>query len=317
MKIRTVGNNTLFYINSILYLCLLFSITAMFIPLPFKSSSYWFHAAWNLGHPILFFLSSFILLSKLTRIYKNHTMIAIGLLAGTCIAGAAIEGIQPVFGRQSSWNDAILNLCGTTAAIALNRKILKNIGALTQLNAGILLLFSCGFVAYPFFSLTSDFFISRKQFPVLLSCKTPFEEVRIKGNAETKKMVTPSETKAKSLQIRFSTDRFSNIYMDSFPENWSGYRNIKMSLFSLSPLRVHISIADDQHLNDEKNFNDRFNTTISLKKGHNLISINLDEIINSPEGRQLNIRKISKISLYTISLSEDRHVYLQGLKLSQ
>jgi hypothetical protein len=69
---------------------------------------------------------------------------------------------------------------------------------------------------------------------------------------------------------------------------------------------------DKRHNNQ---YNDRFNKSFYFEHGWNEISIELEEVINAPVDRQMDITDMKNFALFAIKLKEKKTIYFDYLRL--
>jgi hypothetical protein len=96
--------------------------------------------------------------------------------------------------------------------------------------------------------------------------------------------------------------------------DWSGYRFLKIDLFSMEPDSVRLVIRiDDSHHNGA--FHDRFNRAIFVGPGANEIMIPLEDIRNGPTGRETDMTAIKNVILFSSRRKKESSLYIGNLRL--
>ena len=119
------------------------------------------------------------------------------------------------------------------------------------------------------------------------------------------------------MQAIFLPDAFPDITLQHFPRDWSGYNNIKFSLYNKAqdPIVIELKIYDEDHMKYGYQYTDRFNRELLLQPGWNNIFISLNEIFNSPEKRTMDIARIKSFSLFLKDVTSPVTIYIDDLKL--
>lgn len=81
-------------------------------------------------------------------------------------------------------------------------------------------------------------------------------------------------------------------------------------------MRVICRIHDWQHAQGIQRHNDRFNRQFILMQGWNKIEIKLSDIVTSPKHRNINIKQIQEIGLFTTRLRQSQIIYLDNIELT-
>ena len=98
-----------------------------------------------------------------------------------------------------------------------------------------------------------------------------------------------------------------------YPE-WRGFGYFAVDIFSELPeertivLRIH----DQQH---NWQYEDRFNTAITVASGFNRIRIPLNEIRNAPAGREMDLSAIQSVVFFAVAPSESFVLYFDNIRL--
>ena len=102
------------------------------------------------------------------------------------------------------------------------------------------------------------------------------------------------------------------------PNNWEGYNYLALNIYNPNKdaLKITTKITDYQHDLSEQLHNDRYNKNFTLLASQwNIIKISLEDIKNSPETRELKLDNISRLSLFTTGLTEDKVIYIDSITL--
>ena len=76
-----------------------------------------------------------------------------------------------------------------------------------------------------------------------------------------------------------------------------------------------LRINDMEHDLGDNNYNDRFNTRLTLAPGPNRFELGLDRIRSAPKGRSMNMQAIRRLILFTVALPEPKTLYLREIRL--
>ncbi len=172
-------------------------------------------------------------------------------------------------------------------------------------------------MTYPLVTVLVDQVIAKTQFPILSNFETPFEIDRWEGR--TKIAIdknTVREGKA-SLKVQLTTDKYSGISLNHFPPSWQDHESFHMSIFnsSLEPLKVTVRINDKEHVTGVQLYSDRFNRQFVLATGWNNIDITIDDIKNAPDTREMNLRAIMNLGIFSVSLKNPKVIYIDDVRL--
>ena len=119
------------------------------------------------------------------------------------------------------------------------------------------------------------------------------------------------------VQLKFSTDRFSSAMLTQLPHDWSGYDQLSFNLYNpeASALDVRLRINDHAHEIGNQEYEDRFNTGLSVEPGWNRFDIALAEVRSAPAQREMDMQTIRRVGLFTTQLTKPALLYLNDLRL--
>lgn len=272
--------------------------------------------AWNLGHVLLFFIITYLLLRscRIGKLDLNTQLVLILIIVS--FLAVLTELIQSRINRIPSLNDVLKDLTGSLFAIAFFpnaqiKKYKKHLRVI-QLVAVIFVILACR----PLTQSLADEYIAQKQFPVLSGFETPFEIKRwsCETGCEIDHEVVISGKS--SLKVPLLTTEYSGVSLRYFPGDWRHFSSLHFNVFnaSLEPLVIYSRIQDLQHLKNYQ-YSDRFNTKFTLKHGWNSIEISLSDVINSPKGRKIDLANIHGFGIFVISLPKPELIYIDNVRL--
>lgn len=92
------------------------------------------------------------------------------------------------------------------------------------------------------------------------------------------------------LKVVYQDGSYPGFHLLSIPKDWSQYEVMRFIVWSSSPYKLSIRIDDGKSVD----YKSRFNKTVPLRAGRNLVQLTTDEI-----GRVLNIKDIRRFILFT------------------
>lgn len=273
---------------------------------------------WDVGHVALFLILSYIILIFIRKYKLSYITQFLIIVALSFIFGLFVELIQLLVGRdfelQDLANDVSGAIIGYFVYYLLHAKISMLHNIIAALSIALLLMISL----YPLANVLVDEVKMKNEFPVLSDFESPTQlsrwDVKQANLSLNKHHVQQGEY---SLQAIFLPDAFPDITLQHFPRDWSGYKNIKFSLYNKAqdPVVIELKIYDEDHMKYGYQYTDRFNRELLLQPGWNNISISLNEIFNSPEKRTMNIARIKSFSLFLKDVTSPVTIFLDDLKL--
>jgi VanZ family protein len=295
-------------------LTILFGLTLLGSPV--EKTSYALQEFWNLGHIVLFSILVIYLLKHWQWLSQKTTTSRIIILFFIVLTvSVVIEGSQYIFSNGTpDITDIRRNLIGASLGYFITIRNAKfrffKFGALTII---LLVLFE----SWSFFNECIYDIKAYYLFPVICDFETNSDFRRWVGSQYLEKNDVYYKSGSFSAKVTFTTSKYSGIFYEYFPSDWSEYSKIKFSAFNPDKheLELNLRIHDKEYLNGSKAYNDRFNKKVNLKNGWNEIEISLKEVEESPANRKMNMNKILSIGLFTIKQKEVRTIYLDFLRL--
>jgi hypothetical protein len=268
----------------------------------------------NLAHLAYFALMAWALtlLPQVTR--RKLSLQFILPLSAVFAMGGAIELIQPRFGRTASWSDLGLDLMGALLGLlffAAGRRLLnRRLLAVGQLAALALAGYALAGPAATLWDMEQ----ASRSFPILGDFESRFEAGRwVQGTIDH----TLARHGSGSLRVDLSTALYSGTALIRSIGDWRGYTTFALSIYNPGPgpLRIIISIRDQEHERRGGHYHDRFNRTFHLKPGWNDLRIPVAEIEKAPRERTMDMSRLREIGIFAANLPTPRVIHLDNLRL--
>jgi len=259
----------------------------------------------NLGHLCGFFIVWIFVLNIYSMFSPlTFTRFALVILI-TLLASVLIEITQHYIGRSASIKDVGLNIAGTLAALAFMVAKNKSFQVYSYPVAAIGL-FSAGLLMFPSTKIFVDEYHIVRQFPVLSDFSTPYELNRWSSNKAIIHLAKRGN--ANVLKVKFRKDaRYSVVALNSFGDEWEKYKELVYSVNNLTAdsLSINVRVHDHDHRYSGFAYKDRFFQEFLLDPGTSEISIELLDIYEAPEERNMNLAAIESIMLFTVNAEND------------
>jgi hypothetical protein len=115
--------------------------------------------------------------------------------------------------------------------------------------------------------------------------------------------------------ITFEPARFSTFKLVEPYPDWAGYQGLRLVARSEldHPIDLVLRIHDRHH---DGRYSDRFNRSLTFLPGTNEFVIPLAEIRSAPEGREMDLSAIRRLSLFAVAPKESFSLYLLELGLN-
>lgn len=293
-----------------------------------ERSRFW-SAFFNAGHTALFGVIAVLvrrLLARWSRLPETlrTSPVRLGLLAFglTVVLGAATELLQMLQrGADPSIADLLRDIAGAGAFLlgacglfgaspAPGRRLAALLGALAFLvPAGWTL------------AWTSAAYIARdRAFPTLFCLEGAWWErefIRLERNELTPGVAPPAGMgilPGPLARLDLRPARYSGVAFEEPYPDWSGARRFVMTIVSDLDVDLPMTIRVHDAAHDRR-YADRFNRRVTVHPGVNRLVIPIDRIRAAPDRREMDLRRIRGILLFTQDLKRRTHVYLGPLVL--
>lgn len=266
---------------------------------------------WEWGHFALFFLISFCWLYPL--IVKSDKKLNIYLFVFTCFVLALItEIIQlTIPGRSFSVGDILKDMMGCMYAVILYL-FLKHRISIYQFSISVSLLILL--LLYQLLPLAIEEWKIHSNFPQLANFEESYELSRwSQSNTSVSDKIVQKGNFSLKVQIN-NFDKYSGASFKYFPNNWSDYESLQLSIYSNRPTQLTLSIQDYLHIKNYR-YEDRFNQHLNLKVGWNNITIPISEIKTAPLNRMMEMNDIFSIGIFSTTPHDVNEFYIDNVYL--
>jgi len=243
------------------------------------------------------------------------------LVAGLCGAiGIATEFAQSLTGRGFSDLDLVRDAAGVILGTGLYALIDQTkTGARLVSGAGLrrtlIGLLCCVLLAalYPLASLSRHYILRNNDFPVIMDPYAQWATTFV-GTNKASLTLAPKNCSTGLAGLSLQPTAYPGIsLLEPYPD-WRGYRYLTFTLESRQPetLSMTLRINDTAH-NDE--YDDRYNQVLTIPPGSHTHRIPLEEVINGPRNRKLDIGDICGLQLFSPDLTRPQQVCVSAMKL--
>lgn len=273
---------------------------------------------WNLGHLVFFAMLVLVLDDYWCSLHRSIVFRIFATLLILLFVGVGIELIQRnIATRSCSLIDVARDLSG--GAIVLFWRASRRLRRLQAMLCGFLLFLVVTYNIIPLLIDITDEYRSYRDFPLLAGFESDAEFDRWAGGrrAGFQRVSTPRLQGEYSAKIILTTDTYSGVSLDHFPGDWSGRGGLAFNVFNPDrPLVLHYRVHDDRHHRGTKElYTDRFNGRTVVEHGWNEIVIPMADILNAPEGRAMDLTKISAFGLFVMNQAEPKILFLDNVRL--
>jgi hypothetical protein len=318
--------------RSVKILLFFLGIVAIFVvlaTLKMPSETYWWRAVHNTGHTPLFGAMSVLVLGI---VYKIRGLSVGGSLSPYVIAAATTIGLGTVVEISQIHGpgdadvfDLLRDIAGVTSFLLFVLAFDRNISSFRRKNgkkngsifiAGALLILLGSLI--PVGLWASAYFHRHRVFPTILSFDSSIEMKFVATkDAQLKSVFPPPGWHSASGnvgKVTFGIGEFPRFAIDETYPDWTGYELLEFEVFSSlkSSIEIWIRIDDIHH---DQSYDDRFNKALIIQPGGNTIAIPLDTIRHAPKSREMDMRKMNTIMLYSSHPKEEFDLYFENFRL--
>lgn len=310
------------YLNPILIVLLLIGAPFFFLGGPGYHSARSFHAAWDLGHILYFFLGSCLLCSYLRSKPPVRSFYRIFLFTFIIVflVGSSVEILQMFCdGRTPDIFDVLRDQLGCLMAFAFFIRPMPFGSKWQQYLFRGMVLILLAIAVWPLSRSLLDEYLAAKQFPVLADFETPFERYRWVDMQQLSEETEKVRYGTKAVRVQLSTAQYSGVSLFHFPGNWQGYQTLRFSVYNpqAASLVLNCRIHDVHHKEHGLAFSDRFNQPFTLPQGWNDLVISLEKVKNAPIGRIMDMQHVEGFGLFVMQQPSPLEICLDHVYLSE
>jgi len=304
---------------------LFFSAVAFFIPamlfMRLPDDSMLWREFQNAGHTPLF---GFIALATLYMLRTYIPTVRDRPLYGYLMSAAVSLGIgvmseygQLLTDRDPSSYDVMRDLIGIVAGLGVYAGVDPQMKPLwSNLRRGLrsaTVILSCFLFAaslFPLVRLATASIQRNEAFPVIID----FEAGWSKPFLQLQHAALRSVTENQLSQLVLKPARYPGMSMVEPCPDWSAFERLTFVIHSTQShpfqlvLRIHDKLHNQEHA-------DRFNRTLMIMHGENRFRIPLAEIRNAPAGRELDMTRITGLTLFAVDTVQPVDFYIGPFRL--
>ncbi len=285
-----------------------------------KSTSRIIQTLTSYGHvPLFGFIALGILQLMSNGDYRNCGMkqyVRAGII--TVLLGTMTEIIQIwTPSRTFRFGDILSDAVGGAAFLAFLYSYRQGIGRRGKIALRALALSCLIVMAHSIITATLDTIQMYYDAPLLGSFENRLEMSRWHENESSIKRTGLHATHGEyALEVNLSPGVFPGVSLVHLIPDWRNYSMLSFDVFltGTSPLPLTVRINDVKHNED---YEDRYNRTFVLAPNRNHITIDLEEIRTSPQGREMDMAHMRLICLFSHNLKEPRQIFLDHFLLER
>lgn len=301
------------FLISLLLLLALFPLFFFLGPDYYAPRSY--RLGWNLGHILFFFIFTYALLNTALCRQKKFYGQLITCCSLVFFIGLGIEFVQSGIDRNSDLVDLYRNCLGAALAVFLFSPAARlESSKLMIVGKTLLTLLLVGQLFYPLQALMDEFH-AEENFPILADFESSAEVSRWSSDVKISVAEDVAFNGNQSLKAELDTSQYSGLSLNHFPGNWQAYTHLQLHIYREQALTVTVRINDHVHRLGKQRYSDRFNETYDLAAGWNTITIDLKDVKNSPDSRDMDLTAIAKLGVFVTKQSINQTIYLDYVRL--
>jgi hypothetical protein len=261
------------------------------------------------AHAPVFGLLALTLLTLLrTSSHRSPVPLALAAFAATVLLGIAVEWVQGLIGRDSSWKDVgtdalgaacALGLAGWAPILGLDR-FHTAVGRRTALGIALL---SGALILLPIVESGLAYARRAMQFPVIARFDSTLDLYFAKAQYADGTLAPLPAPWARagdrdSLRIVSAAGEWPGFAISEPEPDWRGYRalNVDVTNPDGEPLQLTVRVHDVQH---DQRQEDRFNRTFAVDPwARRILSIPVADIASAPAGRPLDLQRVAGVIVF-------------------
>ncbi len=290
------------------------AVLTLMLAIPLPDGGRGFGALSDLLHGPFFAVLAVLVLRVLRAWLPRHdvpTMVTTWILVAGF--GLATEVMQGLVGRDPSWQDVWADALGATAGTLWAAGIAATRATRVCISVVCSLLLVVA-AARPSLVL-ADICLQRFQMPQLATFEHPLELSRWVGRECRVTRVRCHATEGSwALRVDLQPGKYPGITLRDPPPDWSSYVQLvfDVELDDGPPLDLVVKIEDIEH---DGEYYDRFHQKVRLSPGRHQVQVALTDVAAAPRGREMDLRGIASLQLFTVQLDCPRTIHLDHVRL--
>lgn len=279
--------------------------------------------AQNTLHTLLFLALALLVLHRLRQYVRPAlTPCSTYMVAGSiCLAIAvATEVAQSLTGRGFSYLDILRDLAGIAIAailyVLLDRTAAGSRLVTRPAMRGLLLALLVSLLVascYPLGTLVRDYVARNKAFPVIMDLRADWADTFIKLQDV---LPAPGTCSPGMTGLELLPAPYPGVSVVEPVPDWRSYRQLVFTLHNASAVPVNLVIRVHDRLHDQS-FTDRYNRTLTVNPGLNRYTIPVNEIMDGPKDRSLQLAQIAGVVLFASNPHHVIQVCISSMQLEK
>ena len=295
---------------------------AFFAPVHVRvDASFWGHV-FDVGHiPLLGWLAAVLLYALPERVQPCARRHALAFALATGFA-AAVEILQPYFGRSKSLGDLINGAIGAALALTGIAAWQRTGNRLWRGGHAVALAVALGVALWPAYEEWRGIRWRQTHFPSLGNFEDAAELKLWRSQGGSRGHPTnASITRARasqgeqSLRIVGGTGDWAGVNYSAGDKDWTPFRALALDVFNpREPFTLFVRVDDNGEC---AKLADRFEHGFTLLQGWNHIRVSAAEIERGPKERRLNLKAVRRVAVFTGDGEPERFWFLDNVHLEK
>ena len=235
----------------------------------------------------------------------------------TVVLSLLSEVVQIPTARDASLDDVLLNCSGAISfllaitAISSRSGLAPRYRGLAAVAAIAILVFGTA----PLIRVSLAYLERNHQVPVLLSLDARFGDTFIRK--QNISFTRESGQYGTCARIRLGQGPWPGVALHDIWPDWSDYRTliIDVDVDGEHAIELSVRIHDREHIHGQQLYSDRFNTRFTLEPRRHLLNIPIASVVEAPRNRQMNVRDIQSLILFSTTAYSGRSFCLHEIRL--
>lgn len=289
------------FVRTDFYRAISFVVIAVLLFASVPANNLWWREAINSGHTLLFVFFTFVIHSQInTRMrFSNVFVIYLFVLIIGMLLGVVIEVLQSVGQREASLNDLYRDFLGIMTGLSL-LSLFNTKNTHYQKIASIIM--AAGFLLlalYPLLQLSWHYIERHNAFPVVIDFNANWSSSFVRFNDAIMIKVSASHQYDSHLRlVQFNPGNYPGISVIEPEPDWSNYHNLRLKIVSMNELSHYMTLRVHDYKHNQ-GYSDRFNKKLLIQPGLNEFIISLNQIRYAPADRELDLKNIAGLILFS------------------
>ena len=285
-------------------------LTLLLMPLPKTGRAV--NILFDCAHAPVFALLSYSLHRQFSARAPYRSSIRFLLVPGTAVfLGITSELIQEWTGRTASLQDIVANVLGVAAGSIWFRHESVRSKRPDRLVAAILVTASWILPASAIF----DVYRQRQEMPLIASFEDELEMSRwSQQDCKWERVPSRATHGHFALSVQLKPSNYPGIALNTPVADWSGYETLAFDAFveDFVTVELGLKVHDAPHNGDVR---DRYNGWIVLERGATTVRVSLDEVLEAPQGRPMDLTRIKRLQLYAVQPTQPQSFFVDNFRL--